>query len=225
MQHLTLKKIVDFRSRTEKGKKNLVRTWKRPPNPEPSEGGGDYWVSGLSALSKSFKENDLVHASTRIKELEKRYAEAENKRTKDMYKRNINVLAQYQEADLKRWRPDRKLDFPKVPKRNVTLTLSGLEVQLSPSQVFTFVKDGSEQVGGIWFVAKLNGFNSLELGMFASILHRHLLRQFAKTHKINARYCLAVDTFNKLEVSYAQLEDDEIADVLEPTLEEIKALL
>lgn len=225
MQNLTLKKIVDFRSRSEKGKKNLVRVWKRPPNLEPSDGGGDYWVSCVSALSRSFKENDLAHANTRIKELEKRYPEAENKRTKDMYKRNIDVLAKYQEADLKRWRPDRKLEFPKVPKRNVTLTLSGLEVRLSPSQVFTFVKDGSEQVGAIWFVAKLNGFNSVELGMFASILHMHLLRQFAKTHKINARYCLAIDTFNKTEVSYAQLQEDEIADVLEPTLEEIKALM
>lgn len=225
MQKLTIKKIVDFRSRSEKGKKNWVRAWKRPATPTPSEGGGDYWVSCVSALSKSFKENDLAHATTRIKDLEKRYPEADNKRTKDMYKRNIDVLSKYQESDLKRWRPDRKLEFPKIPKRNVALTLNGLEVQLSPSQVFTFVKEGSEQVGGIWFVAKLNGFNSVELGMFASILYRYLLRQFAKTHKINTRYCLAIDTFNKTEVSYAQLENDEIADVLEPTIEEIKALL
>lgn len=225
MQKLTLKKIVDFRSRSDKGKKSLVKAWKRPPNPNPTEGGGDYWVSSVSALSKSFKENDLKYATNRIADLEKRFPEAENKRTKDMYKRNIDVLAKYQEADLKRWRPAKKLEFPKSPKKNVTLTLNGLDVQLSPSQVFTFVKEGTELVGGIWFIAKLNGFNSVELGMFSSILHSHLLRQFAKTHKISARHCIAIDAFNKAEVNYAQLENDEIADVLEPTLEEIKALL
>jgi hypothetical protein len=225
MQNLTLKKIVEFRSRSENGKRSLVKSWKRPPNPNPPEGGGDYWVSCVSALSRSFKENDLKYAMSRIADLEKRYPEAENKRTKDMYKRNIDVLSKYREADLKRWRPSKKLEFPKSPKRNATLTLSGLDVQLSPSQVFTFVKDETELVGGIWFIAKLNGFNSVELGMFSSILHRHLLGQFAKTHRISPRYCIAVDAFNKTEVNYTQLENDEISDVLEPTLEEIKSLL
>lgn len=228
MQKLTIKTIAEFRSKGDKGKFGFVSRLNRPPkpkDPEVEESGGDYWVTSISALINSFKENDISHATDKISELHGKRSKSSRKQTKDMYTRNMNILSQYTNADLKKWRPTKQLEFPRTPKRKALFAFKGFDVQVDISHIFTFNKDGFEQVGCTWFVAKLNGFQPIELGMFASLMYRYLEARFAKTHKINPEYCIAIDAFRKAEVSYAQLEKKEIADVLEPTLEEIRKLL
>jgi hypothetical protein len=228
MQKLTIKTIAEFRSKGDKAKFGFVSRLNRSPkpkDPEAEESGGDYWVTSISALIGSFKENDIRCATDKISELHGKRSKSSRKQTKDMYLRNINILSQYTNADLKKWRPSKQLEFPRTPKRKVLFAFKGFDVQVDISHIFTFNKDGFDQVGCTWFVAKLNGFQPVELGMFTSFMYRYLEAHFSKTHKINPEYCIAIDAFKKTEVSYAQLEKKEIADVLEPTLDEIRKLL
>lgn len=227
MQKLTIKKIAEFRGKSEKSKRTFVRGLNRAKSLEElaSGGGGDYWVSCISALIKSYRENDLSYTAERITELQRRRSNTSIRKTRDMYDRNVDILSNYGTSDLKRWRPAKDIDFPRLPKRRASMTLRGLEVQIDISHIFTFNKDGFDQVGCIWFIAKLDGFQPAELGMFASIMHRYLRASFSRTHKINAQYCIAVDVFKKVEVNYSQLEKGEVPDLLEATLEEIKRLL
>ncbi|MCL4280719.1 MAG: hypothetical protein KJZ58_00520 [Flavobacteriales bacterium] len=228
MQKLTIKTIAEFRSKGDKGKLGFVNRLNRPPKPkEPGaeSGGGDYWITSISALNKSFRENDIRYATDKISELCDKRSKSIRKQTKDTYTRNIDILAQYTSSDLKRLRPVKDLEFPRTPKRKVLFVVKGFNVQVDISHIFTFNKDGFDQVGCTWFVAKKDGFSPAELGMFTSLMYRYLEAHFSTTHTINAQYCIAIDAFKKTEVTYAQLERKEIMDALEPTLDEIRLLL
>lgn len=225
MQKLTIKRIIEFRSKSDKSKKNFAAALKIDKPKTDTESGGDYWVSCLSAISNAYKANDLQAIIDKKDELENKYKETEQRRTKTMYGRNIDVLNKYEDHDFKKSRPSRKIKFLK--KRNVdsVLTVRGLLVQATPNHVFTFEQDGSEEIGAIWFIAKLKGFRKDELGMFADILYRYLKTHYSKDYDLNSKYCTAVDVFKNIEVSYSQLERAEIPTVLDSTLDEIKKLV
>jgi len=225
MQKLSIKKIVEFKGKSDKSKKHFVSILKLDKPKDKEEGGGDYWVSCLSAISNSYKLNDIEPIIDKRIELEEKYGETEYNTTKTMYKRNIDILYNYEDFDLNQWKPLEKLKFIKKIKENSVLTIKGLQIQATPNHVFTFQKDSIEQVGSIWFVAKLNGFSKGELGMFADILYRYLKINFAKDYSPNSKYCIAVDVFNNLEVSFSQLENGEVPYLLNSTLDEIKKLV
>ncbi len=142
-----------------------------------------------------------------------------------MYKRNIGILYNYEDFDLKKWKPSKKIKFLKKHKNDSILTIKALQVQVIPHHVFTFQKNDVEEIGAIWFVAKLNGFKKEELGMFTDILYRYLKNHFSKDYILNSKYCIAVDVFNNFEVSYLQLEKGEVQLTLNSTLDEIKKLM
>lgn len=225
MQKLTVKKLVDFRNRTDRGKLTYVMRLNQAVNPDatPKGEGGDYWVTSISSLISSFKANDISGAHDKVVELEKKRSKTKLKQTRDMYARNINILEQFSATDFKKWRPSKVLEFPKTPKRKIVFSVKGFDVQVDISHIFTFKKDGFDQVGGTWFVAKLNGFKQTDLGMFSSLMHKYLTAHFADTHKISPEYCIAVDVFSKTDVNYAQLVNKQVADLLEVTLDDIRS--
>lgn len=224
MQKLSIKKIVEFRGKSDRSKKHFANTLKLDkPKPE-SEGGGDYWVSCLSAISNSYKSNDIEPILNKRIELEEKYGETEFNKTKTMYKRNIDILYNYEDLDLNKWQPLKKWEFIKKYKDHSVLTIKGLQIQVTPNHVFTFKENDINEIGAIWFVAKLNGFSQSELGIFADILYQYLKVNFSKNYSINAKYCIAVDVFNNFEVSFSQLENGEIPFLLNSTLDEIRKL-
>ena len=225
MKKLSAKSIIEFRGKSDRGKKNFATALKINKVKVGIEGGGDYWVSCLSAITNSYKSNDLQSIIDKRVELEEKYRETEYKRTKTMYKRNIDILYNYEDLDLKKWKPSKKIKFLKKHKDDSILNIQGLQVQATPHHVFTFQKNDVEEIGAIWFIAKLDGFRKDELGMFADILYRYLKTHFSKGYNINPKYCIAVDLFNNFEANYSQLENGEIPPILNSTLDEIKKLM
>jgi len=210
-----------------KGKKRFALSLKLDkPKPEAgNSGGGDYWVSCLSAISNAFRSNDANLISEKRQELEDKIPETEFKITRDMYRRNIQILRNYENFDLKKWRPAKKITLIKKNRDDFTLMIKGLEIQATPQHVFLFEKNNGDEIGAIWIIAKLGGFTLEELGMFAEMLYRYLNTHFNKKYSINTRYCAAVDLFEKADVNYLQLESGEVDAVLIETLDEIKRLI
>jgi hypothetical protein len=221
MKTLSIKSIIEFRDKSDKSKKTFSSSLKSNKVKAHAEGGGDYWITCLSAISSSFKSVDLKFVIDKRVELEEKYDAASSKRTKTMYKRNIDILYNYEDFDLKKWRPTKKLTFLKKYKANSILTIKGLPVQATPHHIFTFKNNEVEEIGAIWFIAKLNGFESDELGMFADCLYRYLKKNFSKEFEINPKYCIAVDVFNRFDVNYSQMENGEIPLILNSTLDDI----
>jgi hypothetical protein len=225
MKTLSIKDLIEFRGKSEKSKKNFAASLKVDKDKVTTDGGGDYWISCLSAIGNSYKSNDLGAIVDKREELEKKSKETKYKRTKVMYERNMHILSNYEGYDFKKWRPAKKLVFKKKHKGDFVLAIKGLQVLASPRHVFTFQKDEVEEVGAIWFIAKLNGFQKDELGMFTDILYRYLKTHFSKSFTVNSKYCVAVDVFNKADVNYSQLENGDLPKILNSTLEELKKLM
>jgi len=225
MKKLSVKAIVEFRGKSDRSKKafvdNLVLDKKGPA----LEGGGDYWVTSLSSVSKSFKSNDLTWIVEKIDDLEEKLRASDFAITKTMYKRNISILNNYKEFDFKKWRPLKNITFLTKHKSNFILKIKGLEVEVKPHHVFTFQNGSTTEVGAIWFIAKLNGFRKEELGMFTDILYRYLKIHHSKNNVVNSKYCIAVDVFNSLDVNYRELETGKVTAVLDSCLDEIRKLM
>lgn len=224
MKKLTIKSIVEFKNKTDKSKKNFINALKL--NKEDfSESRPDYWTTSLSAIGNSFKSNDLKPIVNKRIELEEKYGASEIKKVKSMYKRNIDILYNYESFDLKKWKPVRKLIFLKKHKEDLTLTIKGLEIKINPQYVFTFNNNEEEEIGAIWFIAKIGGFKKDELGMFTDILYRFLKKHYSGDYVINPKYCIAVDVFQCFEIGYTELKDGEVPQILNSTLDQINKMI
>lgn len=225
MKTLSIKNIIEFRKKVDRSKKKFVTDLKIDKIKTDKEGGGNYWVSCLTAISSSYKSDDLECIVDRRVELEDKYRKTGYERTKTMYRRNIDILCNFKGSGLKKWRPSKKMKFLKKDKESSVLIIKGLQVQATPHHVFTFEKDGTQHIGAIWFVAKLKGYRKEELGMFTDILHHYLDIRFSKDYGISSKYCIAVDVVNNIEVDYSELENEKIPSILSSTLDEIKELM
>lgn len=227
MKNLSVKEIVEFRSKSERAQKNFANNIKIDRNKveNDSEGGGDYWITCLSAISNSYKLRDVQPILAKREELEGKLEAAENFNTKNMYTRNIEILNSFESFDFTNIRPSAKMNFLKKKKNDYILIVKGIPIQVKPHYVFSFENNGRQEVGAIWFIAKLKGFKRNELGIFTDILYRYLLTHFSDQYSINSNFCVAVDVFKKVEVSYLQLENNEITKVLDSTLDTIKSLM
>jgi hypothetical protein len=225
MKILTGKRIIEFRGKSDNGKKNFASNLKIDNISIDSESGGDYWVSCLSAISNSFKTTDSKYIIHKITELKEKYVNAESTRIKTMYNRNIEVLLKYKDFDFKRWKLSNKMIFLKKRKEDAVLNIRGLRVKATPQFVYAIQRNDVEIIGAIWFIVKLDGYKIDELAIFTDILHRYLKIHFSQDYVLNPKYCLAVDVFNKVELSYSQVGKNKISSMLNSTLDEIKKLI
>ena len=145
MRKLNIKELVDFRRKSDRAKQNFALNLKLNRVESEAEGGGDYWVSSVSAIVQSFKHNDLQPVLDRRSELEEKFDATKVAKTKTMYKRNINILYSFEDIDSNKWRPNSKIDFLKQSKDNQLLTVRGLQLQVTPNCVFEFEKDGKKK--------------------------------------------------------------------------------
>jgi len=94
--------------------------------------------------------------------------------------------------------------------------------EAKPCHIYTFSEHNSEEIGAVWFIVKLKGFNKSELGMFTDIIYRFLDKHYSKDFYVNPKYCIAIDLFNGQEVNYTDIKNGEIPILIDSTIEELK---
>lgn len=225
MKKISIPKLVEFRRKSDRAKKTFVQNIKSNKIESPADGGGDYWVTGLSAVCNSFKCGELGLIDEKIDELLDKIASTEYERTKDMYKRNIQILQKYKSFDVKKLRPSHKLQLLKKSTANRILTVKGLELEAKPSHIYVSGKEGEKKVGAIWFVAKVNGYSLEEVGMFCEMLYRFLKYNYSSKYQLLPEYCIAIDMIGGQAVSYSEIQAGHTPQVLAITLDEINKLM
>ena len=225
MKKLSIKKLVEFRRISDRSKKTFAQNLKLEKERKESDGGGDYWISSLSAISNSYKRNNLQFIRDKVYELEDKLESTDFQRTKTMYGRNIDILYKYEVFDFKIWKPNEQITYIKKHKSGFVLTIQGFPIEAVPHHVFSFQDEEIKEIGAIWFIAKLDGYREIELGMFTDILYRYLKTNFSKDYTLNSRYCIAVDVVNKIAVNYYQIEQGEVPSILDKTIDEIKKIM
>ncbi len=225
MKKLSLKSLVDFRRKSDKAKKAFVEYIKSNKVEVSADGGGDYWISGVSAVCRSYKEADLEIVDEKIKELNEKIEISKHQIAKNMHQQNIAIMVNYKKMDLKKLKPASKQTYLKKSIGNPVLTIKGLEIQVKPNLIFTFGKQGEESVGVIWFVSRKDGYKPDDLGMCCELLYRFLKINYSKEYKISSQHCVVVDLLADKIVNYTEIENGEIPRVLTCTMEEINKLM
>lgn len=224
MKKISVNNIIIFRQKSEKSQQTFLNYLKKKSLIETSEGGGNYWVRSLSAMSNAFKENSTNPLKDKISEILNLFTSKLTKQTKDMYQRNLDILHNYEDFDFSNWLPDNINILSKSSKKSI-IYLNTVPVQITPSQIYSFDKDGEKYVGAIWFVARLEGYKREELGMFAEALFIYLSNNFGEEHLISPENCLVVHVLDKNEVNYKMIVDKEIPSIFDSTLKDIKKLI
>lgn len=223
MRKISINNVIKFKNKKEgRQKQFLNKIFDEPKNKNENEsGGGNYWVRSLSALSNCVKSKNTAPISEKIRDIENLFNPSLSKQTKNMYERNLNVLYNYEDFDFGNWLPENYEVLSKTKKKSI-IEIKKVPLQITPSQVFTFIKDDEKYVGAVWFVSKLEGYSDQELGMFAESLFIYLSHNFNKDYKISAEHCIVVDALENKEINYQKLIDGDILSILKPTLLSIR---
>jgi len=222
MEKVTIKKLIEFRKKNDQTKITFVNNLKKEKKKSDDPSGGDYWISCLSAIRNTFKLNDIDLLDEKIELLTKKIKVSEIKRIKDQFQRNIDIIESFKDFDFEHLKPKVNLTYLKQPKFKSILDIKGLPIEAKPCHVFSFSENNSEEIGGIWFITKLNGYKKSELGMFSDILYRYLNKHYSKDFYVNPSYCVAVDLYNGIEVNYTEIQNGKIPILIDSTIEDIK---
>jgi len=223
MKKITIKNLIDFRRKSDRSKVTFLNNLKAEKSLQ-AEGGGDYWVSCVSAISNSFKENDKSLLNKKVDEIHEKLAHATANITKTQYQRNIIILESFEDFDLDNVKPTSDIQILKQPKEKSIIQIDGLSIESKPSHVYSFSENGSDEIAAIWFVAKLDGYDTNELGMFADIIFRYLDRHYSSKYYVNKSFCISVDVFTGRKVRYADLENGSVPMLLDNTIAQINKL-
>lgn len=221
MKKISIKNIIAFRKKSEKSKKAFLKSLDKIKVSD-SESGGNYWVRSISALSNAFKTNNNQYIKDKIDDISEDYNNSKLKRTKDMYQRNLDILSNFEDFDFSTWYPNNTFGILNKVSRKSIIEINKIPVQVLPNQIFIFKKNTIEYVGAVWFIAKLDGYNKSELGIFAEVLFNFLNINFSKKYEVSPENCLIVDVLNLDEITYKMILDNKIPALLQSTLESIK---
>jgi len=223
MNKINIKEIIDFRRKSIKAKHTFAQNLNKENL--PSEGGGDYWISSVSALARAFKTNNNDVITEKVIKINKSLDSTIYERTKLMYQRNIDILNNYKDFDFDAIKPTQKLTYHKKSKSLSILMIDKVPIKISPNHIFSYNENGKKIMGGIWFIAKLGGLKDEELAMVSDVLYRYLQANYSVDYEINPEFCIAVDVNNCKEINFRQLLTKEMPAILLPTLDSLKAML
>ena len=224
MKTISINDLVDFKRKSDRSKKTFITNLKKDEGKLDPESGMDYWSSGVSAISKSFKGNSLQPLFYKKKELIKKYETALHRKTKIMHIRNIEIINTYSQMNSKHWKPDKNVKFEAVSRSNFIMNIEGINIKMRPSVIFTFNLSDTYQVGGVWFVSQKDGFEKNELCMFCDVLYKYLKINYSEKYEISNSYCTAVDVLKGYDINYQELIKNSMESILHSNIEEMKSL-
>ncbi|RZL41503.1 MAG: hypothetical protein EOP00_24730 [Pedobacter sp.] len=227
MKKLSVKNVIEFRNRSAKSKlgflNNLLND--REKKEADESGGGDYWISCLSAIKNVFQTNDKALLDEKIDQLIDKIEDTDFKITKDRWQANIDILHMFQEFDYDNLKPKFELTYLKKPDSISVLKIKDIPVEAKPQFVFSFKNKGMEEIGAVWFVIKKGGYKESELGIFSDMIYRYLIYNHSQNFSLNLDFCIAVDVYNSRFVTYNSLVNGDIAFLLDSTIDEINYVL
>lgn len=225
MEKIRIKELIKFRKKSERSRITLVNNLRLNHALENGgSSGGDYWISCLSAIANTFKYDDIELLNDKIDLLIEKIKAKQDKRIKDEFQRNLNVLYNFRDFDFQELKPNVELTYLKKPIDKSIIDVRGLPIQAKPDHVFTFSIKNRGEIGAVWFIGQLDGFDRGELGMFADILYLYLDKHYSKDFFVNASFCIAVDAIKAQRVSYKDIQEGKVPRLLEQTIEDIKRL-
>ena len=223
MKKISVGNIVKFRTKSAASQLTFIRNLGKPK--EQSSEGGDYWTTSISAISNVFKSDNKNLIYEKVDELNAKFQKASAKISKDMFKRNIDILHKAGDFDFSVLKPDLTLTF--LSRKNVQsiIDIKGVPVQVRPQHVFSYVEGDKKRIGAVWFVSKLGGFASGELGIFTDAIYCYLSANYSDKFQLDMKYCIAMDVASLDLVRYSQLHNKEVVSLLDATLESILKVL
>lgn len=222
MNKITIKDLVTLREKNKRTKVTFMNNLLKEKKENKNEPGGDYWISCLSAIRNTFKNDNPDLLDEKIEYLRNKINASEIKTTKDRFQKNIDILNGFKDIDAEDIKPNVDLTFLKKAKHHSIIDIKGFPIEAKPCFIFSFSQDDNKEIGGIWFIAKKNGFKRSELGMFSDMIFRYLDKHYSKNFYINPTYCVAVDLFNGSTVNYSEIKNGEIPILIDSTIDDIK---
>lgn len=225
MKKITIKEIIDFRRKSQKSRQTFIKNLSKEKEKVTAELGGDYWISAISAISRTFKNKNRMEITDKIDGLIQDIEDTEFKRTKLMYQRNVDILYNFEDYDFDSLRPSHEISFLKKPEMLSIIDILKLPVKINPQHVYTFEKEGVKYIGGLWITCKLGGYTYQELASFTEGLYKYLSKHYSQEYKISTEYCIALDASSGNKVSYSEIEQGTYVPILESTIELIKEVI
>lgn len=225
MEKVSIKKLIQFLNKSDRSKITFASNLTKEKNKSNSSSGGDYWISCLSAIRNSFKYNNKHLLDEKIELLINKINVTKARKTKNQFQRNIDIINVFKDYNVSNLKPSVDIVFLKQPRANSVLNIGGFPIQAKPCLIYTFTENYNNEIGGIWFIAKLNGFKKRELGMFADLIYRYLNKHYSNKFLVNPDYCIAIDLFNGQQVNFSEITDTKITSLIDKTINEIKGLL
>ena len=226
MEKIPIAKIVEFRRKKSDGSRlTLINNLKKTKEKTNSSDGGDYWTTSVSSISRLYKtdDNELIH--DKISDLLVRYDLTSAKISKLMYQSNIEILHNFEVFDFSDFKPKFDLTYISKPIDKSIIYINGVPIQVRPQHIYTYEVGNLKRIGGIWFVAKKDGFKSSEIGIFTEALYQYLSINYSKDFEIDSEFCVALDVTNLIDVRYSQIKNNEISSLLYSSINSIKKFI
>lgn len=225
MIKISINKIIEFRRKSPNSRRTFLDNLKKIKPKAEKGSGGDHWTHSISVINNIFESGN----SNLLKEKRNLLIDKHNATSypvpKLMYKRNIDILTKFETFRFSRIKPNQKLNFLHKSRDKSYLSVKGLTIQVKPSQVFTFVESRTEKISAVWFVAKIDGYEIEELGIFVDALYLYLKSNYSKEFEIDPEYCTVVDAITLDVVNYAQLTSGRVPRLLNSTLDSMGKLI
>lgn len=220
IKNFTIKDLIDYRRKTIKSRETFIKRFQKFQI--PTESGGDYWISAVSAINRAYKANSKQEITDKINILLSDMENAIYSRTKLMYERNLEILHTLEDFDFNTLKPCPDVKFLKKPKILQIVEILNLPLKITPSHVFTYEKDGTTFIGGLWIACKLGGYTNIELATFTEGLYKYLEKNYSSDYVIDKQYCSSLDAFTGNVVNYGEIEDGGLASIFDSTIPMIK---
>lgn len=206
--------MIDFRNKSDKSKKLLALKIKnRKPKEKPktdASGGGDYWKTSTSCISNVFKHSNEELYDSKIDELYLKLKANQIKHVKTMYQRNIDILNTFKDFKFDELKPSGKVKYLQIPKLYKVVVIDSFPLYVNPSLLYSFERNGKNELGALWLIPKVEGYKKIELGMFCEMLYRFFIKNYSDTYQISLDYCVTVDTINVQKIQYKDILNGDI---------------